>query len=191
MSNIQNNQIERVSQMFKALSNPHRLHIFLRLISCCPPGTRCAWDSEAKRYVGELAEEVDIVPSTVSHHIKELRNAGLIKAVRQGKNIECWVDPDVVHTLAELLAGRFPAGLLPDEPSRKKEDFGDDRVPRHASTTEAHESGKDLDGAAAPQNINPQSLSCCSSQGDIPGLPERKDGGNDNSTNCIDGDGGK
>ncbi len=114
MSNNQKLEMERFAEMFKALSNPHRLHIFLKLISCCPPGTRCAWDAEAKRYVGQLAQEVSVAPSTVSHHIKELRNASLINVARQGKNIECWVDPDAVRSLQDLLAGRFPDGLLGD-----------------------------------------------------------------------------
>jgi ArsR family transcriptional regulator len=115
MSNNKTASLQRLADMFKALANPHRLHIFLRLISCCPPGTRYNFDSEAGRYVGQLAEEVNVAPSTVSHHIKELRNAGLIKAVRRGKNIECWMDPDAVKELVEVLLGRFPVGLLGDE----------------------------------------------------------------------------
>ncbi len=124
----------RFAEMFKALSNPHRLHIFLRLISCCPPGTRCNWDSEAKRYVGQLAEEVSVAASTVSHHIKELRNAGLIMVARRGKNIECWMDADAVRSLGDLLAGRFPEGLLQDEPLRKNQDW--DRDPAAAEKAE-------------------------------------------------------
>jgi ArsR family transcriptional regulator, arsenate/arsenite/antimonite-responsive transcriptional repressor len=124
MSNNPNYEMERFADMFKALSNPHRLHIFLRLISCCPPGTKCAWDAEGKRYVGQLAQEVSVAPSTVSHHIKELRNARLIKVARQGKNMECWVDPDAVRSLAELLSGRFPDGLLRDGSPGQTRDRG-------------------------------------------------------------------
>ncbi|WP_396266326.1 ArsR/SmtB family transcription factor [Halobacillus amylolyticus] len=42
--------------------------------------------------VGELGERLNIVPSTVLHHLKELRQAGLIRMDRKGKNIECLVD---------------------------------------------------------------------------------------------------
>jgi len=98
--------------MFKALSNPNRLGIFLRLMSCCPPGTRSLSEAESRRYVGELGEHLDITLSTVSHHIKELRQAGLIKVERRGKNIECWVDDQVVRSLAELLLGRSPADQM-------------------------------------------------------------------------------
>jgi len=124
MSNQRTQELERFAEMFKALSNPHRLAIFLRLISCCPPGTKCVSDAEARRFVGQLGEELDIAASTLSHHIKELRRAGLLRVERRGKNIECWVDADVVAELAELLAGRIPAGLIPDEKRQQVNDCG-------------------------------------------------------------------
>ena len=53
-------------------------------------------EQEPHRYVGQLGEELDIVKSTVSHHMKELRRVGLIRMERQGQKIACWVDPEVV-----------------------------------------------------------------------------------------------
>ncbi|MFH1911324.1 MAG: ArsR family transcriptional regulator [Pseudomonadota bacterium] len=50
-------------------------------------------------YVGDLSKNLDIVPSTVSHHLKELRQAGLIKMKRSGQKIECWVDPEIIKEL--------------------------------------------------------------------------------------------
>jgi ArsR family transcriptional regulator len=114
MSNHRLQEIQKFSEMFKALSNPNRLDIFLRLVSCCPPGTRCP-DTEARRYVGELGGELDITPSTVSHHIKELRQAGLVRVERRGKNIECWVDEETVKALADLLVGRRAGRLFSEE----------------------------------------------------------------------------
>ena len=99
MSNNQTESVEKFSGIFKALSNPNRLKIFLRLVSCCVPGT--VWSLEAKESacVGDVAKDLEIVPSTVSHHIKELRQAGLIKMRRSGQKIECWVDPEVLKDL--------------------------------------------------------------------------------------------
>jgi ArsR family transcriptional regulator len=49
--------------------------------------------------VGDIGKDLDIVPSTVSHHIKELRQVGLIKTQRRGQNIECWVDSEILEEL--------------------------------------------------------------------------------------------
>ena len=104
MSNNKNISPEDLAEIFKALSNPNRLRIFMRLATCCTPGTVGIFDSKDTAYVGELGEELDIVKSTVSHHIKELRRVGLIRTRRQGQKIECWVDPQLVQTLRKFFA---------------------------------------------------------------------------------------
>ncbi|AFM24224.1 putative transcriptional regulator [Desulfomonile tiedjei DSM 6799] len=106
MSNNRTINLERFADMFKALGNSHRLAIFLRLISCCPPGTKWVAGPESRRVVGQLGEDLGIAPSTLSHHIKELRTAGLISAERRGKNIECWIDAEALNTLVDLLTAQ-------------------------------------------------------------------------------------
>lgn len=92
--------IDGHADIFKALSNPHRLALFSRLMSCCAPGTKCTPDTAVRFCVGELGDGLDIAPSTLSHHLKELNRAGLVNMERRGKNIECWVEPDVLNSLA-------------------------------------------------------------------------------------------
>ena len=91
----------RYAEVFKALGNPHRLKIFMKLVTCCAPGTKAPYDTSTA-CVGELGHDLGIAPSTVSHHIKELRNAGLIKMERQGKNVLSWVDPDILRELSRF-----------------------------------------------------------------------------------------
>jgi ArsR family transcriptional regulator len=108
MPNYQKEEVHRFAEVFKALSNPNRLHIFLRLVSCCPPGTKCISDAAGHRCVGELGQDLEIDPSTVSHHLKELRRSGLIRMERRGKNIICWVDRETILAVANMLTGYSP-----------------------------------------------------------------------------------
>ena len=113
MSNNREDNIEKFADMFKALSNPNRLRIFLRLISCCPPGTLAeirqgveGVESEGCACVGELGQDLGIVASTISHHIKELKNAGLIRMERNGQKMECSIDPDTLTALQDFFTDR-------------------------------------------------------------------------------------
>lgn len=104
MSNNKDKQIENFADIFKALSNPNRLRIYKQLTSCCAPGTVCVLESDNKAYVGDLGKQVNIAPSTVSHHIKELKRAGLIRTRRQGQKIECWVDPETIKLMKDFFS---------------------------------------------------------------------------------------
>ena len=103
MSKIQNKNIEKFAEIFKALSNPNRLRLFMRLITCCKPGTVTSISTDTASQgcacVGELGKDLDIVASTISHHMKELRQSGLVLIERRGQRIDCWIDPE---TLADL-----------------------------------------------------------------------------------------
>lgn len=61
-----------IDLVFKALSDPHRIQI-LKLLK------------ERERNGGEILESVNIVQSTLSHHMKSLTEAGLVTARRSGK----------------------------------------------------------------------------------------------------------
>ena len=108
MSNIRSNH--QLALQFKALANPHRLAMLQRLTTCCPPGTVCDANG-AGAYVGEVGRGLGIAPSTLSHHLKELATAGFINTRRQGKNVQCRVEPQPLIELADLfrsLAGQPP-----------------------------------------------------------------------------------
>ncbi len=112
---MSNNSIEnhlddpRLAEAFKALSNPNRLKIFQQLMNCCTPGTLCSAKTESKSCVGDLGNGLDIAPSTLSHHIKELSRAGLIRMERRGQHVDCWIDPGILEQLSQF----FKSGLKP------------------------------------------------------------------------------
>lgn len=102
MSKYSTKETERYAAIFKALSNVNRLQIFLNLCQCCQPGTVCRPEEVEVRCVGELGSGLDVSASTLSHHIKELNRAGLIKIRRKGQYVECWIDPDVLTDLSQF-----------------------------------------------------------------------------------------
>ena len=54
--------------------------------------------------VGDLGAKLGIAPSTVSHHLKELRRSGLIHMERSGQKVACWVEPDSLDALSAFFA---------------------------------------------------------------------------------------
>lgn len=100
MSNYRKKPLQEFANMFKALSNPNRLQIFLSLTRCCQPGTVCSTEDIGVRCVGDLGSEVNIAASTLSHHIKELHRAGLIEMRRNGQHVECWIEAQTLNDLS-------------------------------------------------------------------------------------------
>jgi ArsR family transcriptional regulator len=116
MSNSTNFDEGQLAARLKALSNPNRLQIFRQLALCCEVGASCGSDDQAmRRCVGELGKGLGLAASTVSHHIKELRHAGLIRVERRGQKIHCWIDAEVVRSLADFFRESWVACSGPDE----------------------------------------------------------------------------
>ncbi len=93
--------IKKAASAFKALAHPHRLQIFLRLSQCCQ-NRGCSADECVRLCVGELGEGLGIGQPTVSHHLKELTQAGLIRTNKAGQSTECWVTETTLDDLAQF-----------------------------------------------------------------------------------------
>ena len=83
---------ERMAVMFKALSDPVRLRLFSRVASH-PGGEACVCD----------IADVGVSQPTVSHHLKKLREAGLLTSERRGVWVYYAVAPSVVAAMSTML----------------------------------------------------------------------------------------
>lgn len=83
-----------LAEAFKALGDPVRLQL-LSILATADSGEVCACD---------LVEPVGKSQPTVSHHLKVLRDAGLVTATRRGTNIWYAAAPDQVAALRAVLA---------------------------------------------------------------------------------------
>src|ERR1700704_2412242 len=94
--------VDRLARMFRALSNPNRLKLFMNLLdeSKLDLAKGRVHDCFLVKLLGGLG---DIGAPTVSHHVKELADAGLISTQREGKQLICSVDPDGLTQLRQAL----------------------------------------------------------------------------------------
>lgn len=114
MSNLQIDPA-RAARVFKALSNPHRLTIFLHLVNCLGVGTcRDTSDEGIQQCQLDQARDLGLAPSTVSSHYKELRESGLIRMERRGKSVRCWVDPQTLELARSVLGAALPPAMPRD-----------------------------------------------------------------------------
>ncbi|MEU0631974.1 metalloregulator ArsR/SmtB family transcription factor [Streptomyces sp. NPDC005989] len=83
---------ERMAVMFKALSDPVRLRLFSKVASHSG-GEACVCD----------ISDVGVSQPTVSHHLKKLREAGLLTSERRGTWVYYQVAPSVVAAMSAML----------------------------------------------------------------------------------------
>jgi DNA-binding transcriptional ArsR family regulator len=92
-----------LAKIFKALGDPTRLAIF-ELVRDCGRPDGCS-DDDVRDNLTSIADRFGLSLSTVSHHVKELRSAGLITCEKRGQRLFCWVEPEVLAHLEQFAAG--------------------------------------------------------------------------------------
>lgn len=73
----------RLAQMMKALAHPARIAIIQHLLKA----EACI--------CGDLVEELGLAQATISQHLKELKNVGLIRGTIEGTSVCYCIDPKV------------------------------------------------------------------------------------------------
>ena len=80
---------EQAIECFAAMAQETRIAALRLLVRHSPDGLR----------VGEIARQLDIVPSTLSGHLNVLKRAGLLKSKRKQREIIYSVDLDTINKL--------------------------------------------------------------------------------------------
>ena len=109
-----------LARMFKALGDPVRLRL-LSLVASHEGGEACVCD---------ISDTFDLSQPTISHHLKVLRQAGLLDCERRGTWVYYWVIPAALQQLSAVLLVEW---LHRDRSGRMR---GGHRMSNTAATTE-------------------------------------------------------
>ena len=89
-------QLAECAIVFKALSNERRLKLYLMIVkNCCPK------EGYEKAFT-KACDCMDLSRSTISHHLKELQNAGLITSEREGQSFRYRINYETIARIKHL-----------------------------------------------------------------------------------------
>jgi len=85
--------VTRYADMFSAMGTEPRLRIMRLLLSAHPNGL----------VAGDIGDELDIPPSTLSHHLDKLKNEDLVKVQRESTFLWYSANTDTLQKLLGFL----------------------------------------------------------------------------------------
>lgn len=77
----------------------------LRLLRLLPRREEC----EAENNVSALAEKLGLAQPTVSHHLRILRQAGIVANRKMCRDVYYWIEPEGTETLLRALESALKA----------------------------------------------------------------------------------
>ena len=92
----------KLAVMMKALAHPARIAIIQYLIKA--PACIC----------GDLVDELGLAQATISQHLKELKNVGLIQGTIEGTSVCYCIDPKVWNQFKTTLESFFAPSVNKD-----------------------------------------------------------------------------
>lgn len=91
-----------LAQAYKALSNPHRLSIYREILR--QQRHEVGPDDDSGCMIFDFINKLDIGAPTISHHVKALVKAKLIRVERNGKFISCFLNESMRLALVASLS---------------------------------------------------------------------------------------
>ncbi|MCP4692769.1 MAG: winged helix-turn-helix transcriptional regulator [Desulfobacterales bacterium] len=90
----------RIAKILKALSNKNRLELYLEIAR----KNVADYDTGCDCFISDIIGSLNIGAPTVSHHLKELANAGLITTEKQGKFLTAKINEDTINEVNTILS---------------------------------------------------------------------------------------
>ncbi|MDP4094154.1 MAG: metalloregulator ArsR/SmtB family transcription factor [Bacillota bacterium] len=85
----------QLTKIYKALSNENRLEIFLSILKSDEKNFETGCDCT----ISLIMQKLGIGAPTISHHLKELNNAGLIETKKEGKYLVAHVNKELLNEI--------------------------------------------------------------------------------------------
>jgi DNA-binding transcriptional ArsR family regulator len=85
------------ARVFTALGDPHRQRILLM------------FERGERLSIGEIVAASTLSRTAVAHHLRVLREAGVLRSSKVGREVWCWPDPDAVRAALGAVDGYLKA----------------------------------------------------------------------------------
>lgn len=88
----------QLARIMKALSNENRLELYLEIAR-----NQVSQFAEEECCIHDIVKKFNLSPPTISHHLKELADAGLIETERRGKYVTATINRQTAASVTRFL----------------------------------------------------------------------------------------
>ena len=90
---------KKLAKIFKALSNENRVELYLEIVK----SNEQSFSTDNQCFIADIIGKLNIGAPTISHHLKELSNAGLIFTEKRGKFLVAKVNEQLIDEVCTVL----------------------------------------------------------------------------------------
>lgn len=95
----------KLAKVLKALSHPKRLELYFKIAEKNEADFESGCECDC--FVTDMIHSLKLGAPTISHHIKELENAGLITTERKGKYLSARIKEETLAEVNQIFADQL------------------------------------------------------------------------------------
>ena len=93
---------DETATIFDILSDPDRLSVYLRLMSCCRSAPIRMTPDQALSWISDVAAGTGLVVKTVADHLAILKKTGLVHVSVDAETVDCRFDNHRFKAMADI-----------------------------------------------------------------------------------------